>query len=68
MENLNNMFGKINEEGNVDILNKEDGSAITRIDENVYPVNSEFSARHEHPTGIILTVYDVKKLGISIEL
>jgi len=61
------IFGRINDAGNVDVLMTEDGSPCTRIDENVYPVGSSLSARHEHPDGIVLSSADAKKIGIEIE-
>lgn len=60
-------FGRINEDGNVDVLHVEDGSAATRLDASVYPVGSDVSARYEHPAGIVLTRDDATKLGIEIE-
>lgn len=33
----------------------------------VYPVGSDVSAHYEHPSGIILTLDDVKKCGIEVE-
>ncbi len=49
------------------ILYVEDGELVTRIDADVYPVDSNLGARYEHPEGIKLTLADVKKLGITIE-
>lgn len=60
-------FGRINEDGNVDVLHVEDGSAATRLDASVYPVGSDVSARYEHPAGIVLTRADANRLGIEIE-
>ena len=60
------MFYRINENGNAVILN-DDGTAVTRIDANVYPVGSGLSARHEHAEGIVLTVADAQKIGIEAE-
>lgn len=63
----NEIFGRINNDGNVAILYAEDGAAVTRLDANVYPVGSELSVRYEHPEGIVLTRSDAAKLGIKIE-
>lgn len=60
-------FGRINEDGNVDVLHAEDGMAATRLDASVYPVGSDVSARYEHPAGIVLTRDDAAKLAIDIE-
>ena len=62
----NDIFGRINDEGTVDILYKYDGNRVTRLDANVYPVNSDFCARREHPQGIVLTLEDARSLGIEI--
>lgn len=67
MNTTANMFGRINAEGNVDVLMIEDGAAVTRIDANVYPVGSQLSARYEHPDGIVLTAADAKTTGLTIE-
>lgn len=61
------MFGRKLENGNIAILEDEDGSPVTRIDANIYPVNSDKSARYEHPEGIILTAEDAENLNIEIE-
>ena len=60
------MFYRINENGNAVILN-DDGTAVTRIDANVYPVGSGLSARHEHAEGVVLAVADAQKIGIEAE-
>ncbi len=60
-------FGRINQDGNVDVLHVADGAAATRLDASVYPVGSDVSARYEHPDGIVLTRDDAAKLGIEIE-
>jgi len=44
------MFYRIDDDGNAIIL-EDDGSIVTRIDANVYPVGSNCSARYEHPEG-----------------
>lgn len=60
------MFYRTDVNGNA-VIFENDGTATTRIDENVYPVGSDYSARYEHPEGIILTVSDAKKIGIKEE-
>ncbi|WP_259469188.1 hypothetical protein [Salmonella enterica] len=67
MFELNQVFGRINEEGNVDILEIEEGYHVNRLNANVFPVDSETGARYDHPEGITLTLEDAKKLGIEIE-
>jgi len=59
------MFYRI-ENGNARIFH-ETGEAVTRIDANVYPVDSNYSARYTHPAGIVLTIADAEKLGIEAE-
>lgn len=61
------LFGRLDEDGNVHVLYAETGEAVTQIDENVYPVGSSLSARYEHPAGIVLTRLDAAKIGIRIE-
>lgn len=64
---FNEFFGRIiNENNNVAIFHNT-GERATRLDANVYPINSGISARYEHADGIILSLYDAKKLNISIE-
>ena len=65
--NTNEMFGRIDKNGNVAVLWKEDGEPVTRMDANVYPVDSDLSVRYEHPEGIVLSVEDAEKIGIDIE-
>lgn len=68
MTNLNEVFGRMNDNGNVDILYINDGERVTRLNvDGVYPVDSSLSTRYEHASGIILTVEDAKSLNIEIE-
>jgi len=60
------IFGRQTEEG-VEVLYAKDGEPVTSLDENVYPIGSEVSARYEHAEGIILYMEDAEKLGIEIE-
>ncbi|EBR8049979.1 hypothetical protein QF13_000174 [Salmonella enterica subsp. enterica] len=65
---ISEVFGRINAEGNVDVLYVEDGSDVTRLDvDSVYPVGSEFGTRYDHPEGITLTREDAERIGIDIE-
>ncbi|EEF8013771.1 hypothetical protein GWR30_23290 [Salmonella enterica] len=65
---INEVFGRINESGNVDVLYSETGEQVTRLDVNgVYPVGSEFSTRYDHPDGIVISVEDAKRIGLDIE-
>jgi hypothetical protein len=66
------IFGRVNREGNVDILWVTDGESVTRFDETlpcIYPIgdSSYMSCYHEHAQGITLTRDDVEKLEIEIE-
>jgi len=60
------IFGRINDAGNVAVFH-DSGEAVTRIDANVYPVESHLSARYEHPQGIVLSRADADRLGVEIE-
>jgi len=67
MANTNEMFYRVNENGDAVILLAESGEAVTKIDANVYPVGSSLSARYEHADGIVLTVADAESIGIQCE-
>lgn len=68
MTNLNEVFGRMNDNGTVDILYINDGDRVTRLNvDGVYPVNSSLSTRYEHASGIVLTIEQCKKLNIEIE-
>ena len=63
-------FGRINEEGDVDVLHIEDGAAATRMDcSGVYPVGSDGSKSvcYEHPEGIVISRVDAARIGLRIE-
>ncbi|GAF87481.1 unnamed protein product [marine sediment metagenome] len=64
---MNNIFARKQKNGNYLICNENDGSVVTRIDKSIYPVNSDVSARYEHPAGIELTKCQVMDAGIDIE-
>ena len=59
------MFYRIEENGAR--IFHESGKMVTRINANVYPIDSSLSARYEHPEGITLTIADAQKLGIEVE-
>jgi len=61
------IFGRIREDGDIDVLHYESGEAVTRIDASVYPVGSDLSARWEHAAGIVLTREDAEKIGLYLE-
>lgn len=65
--NKSKFFGRINDAGTVDVFHV-DGSAATRLDANVYPVSSRFSARYEHPGGITLHAADAQRIGLRVEV
>jgi hypothetical protein len=60
------VFYRINEQKNAEIF-EDSGERARRILANVYPVDSEVSARYEHPNGITLTISDAQKIGIAEE-
>lgn len=66
MTNTNEMFYRINEDGNAVVFH-DGGEEVTKIDAGVYPVYSVLSARYEHPCGIVLTVADAERIGIREE-
>tara|TARA_R100000656_G_scaffold124957_2_gene104573 strand:- start:744 stop:950 length:207 start_codon:yes stop_codon:yes gene_type:complete len=66
MTTTNEMFYRVNENGNAVVFH-DSGEAVTKIDANVYPVDSDLSARYEHASGIVLTVADAEKIGIKAE-
>lgn len=62
---MNGLFGRVVENG-VAVF-ESDGSVATRIDANIYPINSSLSARYEHPEGIVISSEDAVKIGLEIE-
>jgi len=66
-DELDTIIGRKNNDGTISLIYSGDGEAVTRINEDVYPVGSALSARYEHPRGIVLTREDAIKLGIEIE-
>lgn len=64
---MENIFGRINETGNVDVLN-DDGTSVTEMDDcTLYPVGSDTSVCYEHPEGIEITLDDAKRIGLEIK-
>ena len=61
------IFGRFNEAGDIMLLHVEDGHAVTRLDDDIYPVGSDLSTRWEHPEGIVITPEDAAELGVEIE-
>ena len=60
------MFYRLNDNGDAQIF-EDSGEVATQIDANVYPIDSNFSTRYEHPDGIILSVEDAIKSGVLNE-
>ena len=68
---IQGFFGRKDTTGNVIVFNA-DGSDATFMDEiegasSIYPVDSNTSLCHEHADGIVLSLYDAKKIGLEIE-
>lgn len=66
---LDETFGRINDDGNVCVLDAESGEAVTRIEDaaGLYPVGSDLGCKYEHPRGIVITQADAARFGIEIE-
>jgi hypothetical protein len=65
---LNEVYGLMREDGNVDILYINDGDRVTRLNvEHVYPVGSQLATTYCHAKGIVLTVEQCEELNIEIE-
>lgn len=60
------LYGRMDLDGNV-TLEDENGSIVTSIDADVFPVDSNLIARNEHPDGITLTRSDAANLGVILE-
>lgn len=52
--------------GRIAILDASTGEAITRIDADQYPIDSDLSTRYEHPGGIVLSLDTARRAGITI--
>ena len=66
MLNTNQVIARKTENG-YQILTADTGESVTRLNANVYPINSDYSSRIEHPEGIALSELDVIGLGIIID-
>lgn len=65
---ISEVFGRVNEDGNVDVLYVETGEAVNRLDApDVFPVGSEFGCTWDHPEGITITKEDAIRLVLDIE-
>ena len=60
------LYGRMDLDGNV-TLEDANGSIVTSIDADVRPIDSDLSAREEHPDGITLSRPDAAKLGVILE-
>ncbi|PCJ34351.1 MAG: hypothetical protein COA75_13590 [Cellvibrionales bacterium] len=60
------LYGRMDLDGNV-ALEDENGDIVTSIDSDIQPVDSNQSARNEHPDGITLTRSDAANLGVILE-
>jgi len=60
------LYGRMDLDGNV-TLEDANGSIVTSIDADVTPIDSDLSAREEHPDGITLSRPDAAKLGVILE-
>ena len=59
---VSDFFGRITEDGNVEVI-ADDGSKVNRIlIDNLYPVGSDLSSRYDHAEGIVLTKADAKRI------
>ena len=68
VSNIKELFGRTNENGNVDVFYAVDGTEATQVDvDNLYPVGSSISSRYEHADGIEITAKDASRIGLEIE-
>lgn len=63
------IFGRLDADGNVLLLYVGDGSAVTSLSAhlNVWPVGSDLGAAYEHPEGIVVDQATAKRIGVEIE-
>lgn len=64
------IFGRIDENGNVTVLHAEDGSPVTRLALSsgyVWPTGSDVSGEHEHAAGITISREDAERIDLEIE-
>ncbi|EBZ0015923.1 hypothetical protein ACT7V1_004165 [Salmonella enterica subsp. enterica] len=69
---LSEIFGRRNEDGFIDVLYKEEGYPVARIDAPINVVagtscEDDRSVRVEHPEGITITEGDARAIGLEIE-
>ena len=61
-------FGRLTPEGHVAVLHVADGEPATRLAvDHLYPVDSKFSSRYEHPMGIVITQAEADRIGLEME-
>ena len=61
-------FGRLTPEGHIAVLHVEDGAPATRLAvDHLYPVDSKFSSRYEHPMGIVITQAEADRIGLEME-
>ena len=65
--NEHGVYGQLDENNNVTCLCASEGVPVTKLDANIYPVNSNLSAKYEHAQGITITIDNGNKIGIAIE-
>jgi hypothetical protein len=66
-DDYDSIYGQYDDDGNIVLLYESDGTPVTRLDANIYPVGSDLSTRYEHPEGIHITKEDAYKIGLEIK-
>ena len=70
-DDIDEIFGRIGQAGNVALVYGIDAHPVTRLPETitptVWPVGSDLSAYYEHAAGIVLTAEDASRIGVEIE-
>ena len=61
------IFGRLDENGNVRVLYAASGAEVRELNADVYPFGSSRPVRYEHPDGIILSQEDAARIGLDIE-
>jgi len=65
---ITEMFGRINDDGDVVMMHAESGELVTRYaDLLLWPVGSHLSSHYEHPRGIAITLDVANAIGLEIE-
>ena len=67
MDILQGIYGKLDGDGNVDILYSIDGISVNTLDTTLCPVGSVQSCRYYHAEGIKLSRADAELLGVEVE-